>query len=216
MDYGYYLEKYDIDESRLKEYGFERNGEVWEYSKDLQDGLKLIVNIGKGALSAKVWDTDFGDEYLPFNVVEEESGLHEQADAIMEDIAKNCFVCHYVRRRIIDELEKRFCTPHEAPWEDDPTSITFKTIKSKKWYAIMMQIYADKLGLNAKNKIDVVNIKLPPDEIDSLIDGRHFFRAYHMNKVHWLTIKLDKDLDFDKFFELAGESYFLAESKKGK
>ena len=105
---------------------------------------------------------------------------------------------------------------HEAPWEDDPDSITFKTRLSKKWFAIMMRIPADRLGLKGRNLIDVANIKLPPDKINALIDNVHYFRAYHMNKTHWLSVKLDKDLDKEEFISLVDVSYSLAERKRGK
>lgn len=80
----------------------------------------------------------------------------------------------------------------------------------------MMRIPADRLGLKGRNLIDVVNIKLPPDKINVLIDNVHYFRAYHMNKTHWLSVKLDKDSDISEFLSLAEISYSLAERKRGK
>ena len=125
-------------------------------------------------------------------------------------------LCRNVRTNAIEALERRFGSLHEAPWEDDPDSITFKTRLSKKWFAIMMRIPADRLGLKGRNLIDVANIKLPPDKINALIDNVHYFRAYHMNKTHWLSVKLDKDLDKEEFISLVDVSYSLAERKCGK
>lgn len=213
MDIGYYLKDYAPDFGKLKEYGFEEREGVWIYEQAIEGSLKLVLTLSKDAFTAKVWDEDFGDEYLPFNVEDNRNSVRAKAEERVSDVVKNCFVNLNVRVSAVEAMEKRYGTVHEAPWEEDPDSITFKTKISRKWYAIMMRIPADRLGLQGKNLIDVVNIKLPPEKIDSLIDGKHYFRAYHMNKVHWISIKLDKDLDKGEFLSLVDVSYALAEKK---
>lgn len=214
MDYGYYLKDYLPDGDKLEKYGFAKEGETWSYESKLDDSLILMLTLTDTDFTAKVWDKDFEDEYLPFNFEDSQNPVKARAEEIIADIVKECFVCLDIRENTVKALENRYGTLHEAPWEDDPYSITFKTEVAKKWYAIMMRITADRLGLKGRNLIDVVNIKLMPQEIDSLIDGVHFFRAYHMNKTHWMSVKLDKDLDMQKFLALTDESYALAENKK--
>ena len=56
-----------------------------------------------------------------------------------------------------------------------------------------------------------VNIKLPPEKVLDLIDRVHFYPAYHMNKKHWITIVLDKEVDEPLVQQLLEESYGLVE-----
>lgn len=213
MDLGYYLKEYSPDADKLVEYGFTQKDGEWYYVRNVEGALSLVLTLRKDAFSAKVWDDDFGDEYLPFNVEDEQNPVRAKAEKIIEDIIKKCFICLNVRADIVETMEKKYGVSHEAPWEDDPDSITFKTKFSKKWFAIMMRIPADRLGLKGKNLIDVANIKLPPETVDSVIDNVHYFRAYHMNKIHWMSVKLDKDLDKREFVSLVDISYSLAEKK---
>ena len=48
-------------------------------------------------------------------------------------------------------------------------------------------------------------------EVADLIDRVHFYPAYHMNKKHWLTIILDKEVDEPLVQKLLEESYALVE-----
>ena len=74
-----------------------------------------------------------------------------------------------------------------------------------------MTIPYKSLGLMAKGTLDIVNIKLPPEKVRDLMDRVHFYPAYHMNKKHWITIVLDKDVDEPLVQQLLEESYGLME-----
>ena len=43
------------------------------------------------------------------------------------------------------------------------------------------------------------------------LDRVHFYPAYHMNKKHWITIVLDKEVDEPLVQRLLEESYSLVE-----
>ena len=62
-------------------------------------------------------------------------------------------------------------------------------------------------------KVDVINLKLAPDEIKSLIDFKTFFPAYHMNKKYWITVLLNRDLGEEKLFSLIKKSYDIVKNK---
>ena len=74
-----------------------------------------------------------------------------------------------------------------------------------------MSIPYKTLGLEKSGKIDVLNVKLNPDLIENLIDKKHFFPAYHMNKKYWITILLDSDTDLTLVKSLIDESFKLVE-----
>ena len=116
-----------------------------------------------------------------------------------------------MKLRLMEYCTGKFGTKPEAPWEDSPDAYTFKTAKRNKWYALFMTIPYKSLGLVSKGTLDVVNIKLPPEKVLELIDRVHFYPAYHMNKKHWITIILDKEVDELLVQQLLAESYSLVE-----
>lgn len=78
----------------------------------------------------------------------------------------------------------------DYPFSDDFTTGVFRH-EDGKWFAIAMRVSASKLGHDRDEEIDVVNMKCAPEVIDSLVGSEPgIYRAYHMNKLHWLTIAL--------------------------
>ena len=74
-----------------------------------------------------------------------------------------------------------------------------------------MSIPYKSLWLDNSGKIDVLNVNLNPELIQCLIDKKHFFPAYHMNKKHWISIVLDSDVDLNLVKSLIDESFNLVE-----
>lgn len=91
------------------------------------------------------------------------------------------------RKEFTSYILNNYVTNEERPWADSPDSSVFRHPSNKKWFALIMNIGSGKLGLNGGN-IDVVNLKCEPAMIDNFLDGKSVFRAYHMNKTHWITV----------------------------
>ena len=60
---------------------------------------------------------------------------------------------------------------------------------------------------NGEGKVDILNVKLDPLTIDFLLKQKGFFPAYHMGKGSWISICLDKSVDFSLVCELLDQSY---------
>ena len=104
----------------------------------------------------------------------------------------------------------------DYPFDEDFETGVFRHSLSQKWFALTMRISKSKLGLKGEGRIDVVNLKCAPEVIDSLAGIEPgIFRAYHMNKIHWLTIALDM-CDSDTISWLLGISYDLTKPKLKK
>ena len=213
------LEQYDIDCKRAIAYGFSRTEAGLELKKELPGvGLYAVFVIAGKSFEVNVFDADTDEEYLPFNVLDNitgfVTGIREQVEDLVQEIEEKCLLNSNMKLRLMEYCERKFGTEPEAPWEDSPDAYTFKTAKRNKWYALFMTIPYKSLGLVAKGALDVVNIKLPPEKVLDLIDRVHFFPAYHMNKKHWITIVLDKEVDEPLVQQLLEESYGLVEKLK--
>ena len=213
------LEQYDIDCKRAIAYGFIRTEAGLELKKELPGvGLYAVFVIAGKSFEVNVFDADTDEEYLPFNVLDNitgfVTGIREQVEDLVQEIKEKCLLNSNMKLRLMEYCERKFGTEPEAPWEDSPDAYTFKTAKRNKWYALFMTIPYKSLGLVAKGTLDVVNIKLPPEKVLDLIDRVHFYPAYHMNKKHWITIVLNKEVDEPFVQQLLEESYGLVEKLK--
>ncbi len=101
----------------------------------------------------------------------------------------------------------------EYPWDSDPKNAVFRHKHNRKWFAIIMEIPSEKLGLSC-GKIDVVNFKCDPLIIGSLTLESGIHPAYHMNKNHWVTVRLDGSVDEEKIHWLLDLSFQLTNKKK--
>ena len=100
----------------------------------------------------------------------------------------------------------------DYPFEDDFETGVFRH-ESGKWFAIAMNISERKIGRHGDVQIDIVNLKCAPEIIESLAGVElGIYRAYHMNKIHWLSVALD-ECEIDTLSWLLGISYDLTRSK---
>ena len=102
-----------------------------------------------------------------------------------------------------------YSTQGESPWVQSPANTVFRHRHNRKWFAIIMDIPREKLGLPGGKISSVVNVKCDPRLIGSFREEPGFFPAYHMNKAHWLTIALDGSADEGKLKFLLDMSYEL-------
>lgn len=96
----------------------------------------------------------------------------------------------------------------DYPFEEDFTTGVFRH-GSGRWFALAMNIGKEKIGRPGDGRVDVVNLKCAPEVIESLVGVEvGIYRAYHMNKTHWLTLALD-ECDSETVSWLLGISYDL-------
>ena len=214
----FYNEIFDknIFNSKLAiKYGFSKIGDYYVLQSGIDvENFNAIVKIGKDSFEANVIELPFNEEYILFNVLDSKgkfvSKIRTKVNELIEDIVKNCFTSLDYRKILLDYVKEKYGTIPEEPWKDN-NHATIKTSNSKKWYGIFMSIPYKTLGLEKSGKIDVLNVKLNPDLIENLIDKKHFFPAYHMNKKYWITILLDSDTDLNLVKSLIDESFKLVE-----
>ena len=102
----------------------------------------------------------------------------------------------------------------DYPFEEDFMTGVFRHEGSGKWFAIAMNIAYNRLIPGKEGSCDVVNLKCAPEVIESIAGIESgIFRAYHMNKNHWLSVALDGSCDDDTVAWLLGISYDLTRTK---
>lgn len=111
------------------------------------------------------------------------------------------------RERIAQHVEETYSTPAEHLWADTPEFAVFRHPSSKKWYAIIMTVRSDRLGLPGEELVDVMNVRCGAIMAGSLLSQKGFLPAYHMNKSYWISILLDDSVPDDQIAPLLELSY---------
>ena len=60
---------------------------------------------------------------------------------------------------------------------------------------------------NKNGEVEIINIKLDNIEIKDLLKKDGFYKAYHMNKVSWISIILNDTLSDEVICSLIDKSY---------
>ncbi len=88
-------------------------------------------------------------------------------------------------------IAEKYSVLPEYPWMTSPDHAVFRHRENRKWFAIIMHIAGNKLGLSSEMMMDIMNVKCDQLLIGSLLGQKGFFPAYHMNKLNWISIALD-------------------------
>ena len=81
-------------------------------------------------------------------------------------------------------------TSPDYPFDEDFETAVLRHADNRKWYAIVMRVSRNKFGLDSDEVIDVVNLKLPTEMFGSFGASDGVYPAYHMNKLHWISVLL--------------------------
>ena len=82
------------------------------------------------------------------------------------------------------------CTSPDYPFDEDFETAVLRHTDNRKWYAIVMRVSRRKFGFESDEVIDVVNLKLPTEMFGSFGAADGVYPAYHMNKLHWISVIL--------------------------
>ena len=103
----------------------------------------------------------------------------------------------------------------DYPFDEDFETAVFRHSDNRKWFALSMQVSRRKFGLDSDEVIDVVNLKLPTEMFGSFSAADGVYPAYHMNKLHWISVALP-DAPDDVVQFLTNASFEATKSSKKK
>jgi predicted DNA-binding protein (MmcQ/YjbR family) len=95
------------------------------------------------------------------------------------------------RQELLNHIADTYGITPDFPFEGDFTTAVCRHGDNRKWFAILMEIPKSRLGLGGDGTVNVVNLKISPEMLPSLLQERGVFPAYHMSKTHWVTVALD-------------------------
>lgn len=116
------------------------------------------------------------------------------------------------RQEVFEYCYQQYGTEPDYPWRDWNAVLRHK--ENNKWYAVILEVSREKLGLPGDGEVDVMNVKCNPILSGSLRCQPGYFPAYHMNKDQWLSILLEGPQPESEIKELIELSFRTTASKK--
>ena len=95
-----------------------------------------------------------------------------------------------IKQQLFEYCLNTYGTSPDYPFDEDFETAVLRHADNRKWYAIVMRVSRSKFGLDSDEVIDVVNLKLPTEMFGSFGAADGVYPAYHMNKLHWISVLL--------------------------
>lgn len=205
---------------KLTGFGFVCHNETYTYTCPIADNqFHLNVLVDKnGQVRTQVMDADTGEAYT-LHLTRHTAGsfvgkVRADYSAVLQAIADTCFEKQVFQSeyaaKITQYISEQYQNRLEYLWEKSPENAIVRRTDNRKWYAVFSRIEKNKIGLAGKEKTEIINLKMQPEDIVQRIDGKKYFSAWHMNKKHWITLCLDGSVDLQEIYRRIDESYRLA------
>ena len=94
------------------------------------------------------------------------------------------------KQQFLEYCLSTYGTSPDYPFGEDFETAVLRHSDNRKWYAIVMRVSRRKFGFKSDEVIDVVNLKLPTEMFGSFGVADGVYPAYHMNKLHWISVLL--------------------------
>ena len=121
------------------------------------------------------------------------------------------------KQEFLEYCLSTYSTLPDYPFDEDFETAVLRHTDNRKWYAIVMRVSRRKFGFDSDEVVDVVNLKLPIDMFGSFGEADGVYPAYHMNKLHWISVLLpDASEDVVSFLTNASFEATRAKIKRAK
>ena len=94
------------------------------------------------------------------------------------------------KQQFLEYCLNTYGTSPDCPFDEDFETAVLRHEDNRKWYALVMQVSRRKFDFDNDDMIDVVNLKLPTEMFGSFGAPEGVYPAYHMNKLHWISVLL--------------------------
>ncbi len=141
--------------------------------------------------------------------------IRSEFENILSEISQTCCFSDVfkslVSKKVIRYVQEHYKDELEFLWPKFPQNAVFRRQDNTKWYAAVLTVTKDKLGLDSEDTVEIIDLRGTPADIEQLVDGKNYFPGWHMNKKHWFTICLDGSVSFEEICRRIDTSYLLAQ-----
>lgn len=212
-----------IDFQKLLQLGFVKENDYYKYeTKIINNQFSLIVKIYKdNTIISDVIEISTNEKFMLYYVTNATGDfvgkIKEEYNNIFEKIkntccSKNIFKSKY-SHLIIEYIHTKYNDELEYLWEKFPNNAIWRNKDNNKWYGALLIVDKSKIGIDEAGSIEIIDLLLEPESIEKIVDNKKYFAGYHMNKKHWITIKLDGSVNINEIYKFIDKSYNLSINK---
>ena len=206
--------------SKLIEYGFEQADGVYVYIEQYPEAdMTFTVKITcDGNVEATATDNATGEPYTLFladGAAGEFVGKVRTAyESLLDGIASACCEREVFKsadaHKILEYVSRKYGSQPEYLWDKFPYNAVLRRKDNAKWFCVLLTVAKSKIGMAGEGTVEIIDVRMKPEEAESVVDGATYFKGYHMNKKHWVTITLNGGTNINEIFKRIDESYVLA------
>lgn len=122
-----------------------------------------------------------------------------------------------LRDDVLRYVHDTYKTKPEFLWRRFPHYAVLRHADNRKWYGLIMDVPREKLGLQGKERVDILNVKLSdPTYADVLIRQEGYFKGYHISRGNWISVLLDGTIAMKEIQSLIDESFIVTSKRRKK
>jgi len=122
-----------------------------------------------------------------------------------------------MREDIFDYVRKKYNIEADHPLPTAPDHAVMRHPDNRKWFAVILEVPKNKLGMKGTEKTDIINVKTgDPLLADLLTQQQGFFRGWQMNRGNWIAIILDGTVPQEEICHWIDESFAVTASRQYK
>lgn len=118
---------------------------------------------------------------------------------------------------ICQDIQNEYHSLPEHLWACFPNYTVFRHQDNQKWFALIMDIPKEKLGMPGTDIVHILNLKISDPMLrDILLSQKGYFPGYHFGHGNWISILLDGTVSLEEIQGLIHDSYMATASKATK
>lgn len=122
-----------------------------------------------------------------------------------------------MREQVFAHVAETYHVSPDYPWMRYPRYAVFRHAGSGKWFGLVMDVPREKLGLDGRERVDILNVKMnDPRWAALLVEQPGYLRGYHISRGNWVSILLDGTVSPDEICERLAESFTTTASRAAK
>ena len=212
------------NEEKLLRNGFVKTESGYFRESGCLDFLLRVSVTKEGKVGAELFDPEADAPYT-LHLVEGAKGnfvgeVRKAYEEALLSVAETCFDRAVFKERLTKDLvqyaKEKYQEECEHLWESYPEYGVIRRADNQKWYAAVLTVAGNKVGLSTDNLVEIVDLRAEEEVVNNLIHSRGFAPAWHMNKKSWITVLLDGSVDFSTLIDMLDKSRCLAAKKSKK
>ncbi len=200
--------KAKCDFSKLPAYGFIENENGYSFMTYIMEGaFRVDILIQKdGAISGKLWDVAFDDEYTNFRIIGGDGFTNKVRlayESILLDIKEKCFTpnCYDTSQAnaLVDYIGRHYGDHPSFEWKRYPGISVFRNHRNHKWYAFFV-----KTGYGGTESL---YLRLPEKRVKELLAREGICKSTFLKATAWIIIPLEYKLTTEEIIPYLQESH---------